>query len=133
MICVWLRRTANIKLNTITKCPSSLTETIWKTCTIWFDLKTWCNQIQNGGNNVYWLFGSHRKTRFSKFWSHDQIYNIIWVKLKIFVDDVMGRNYDVKIFILKYLYMANIIKNAIMFMEKTFEQSTKIKRIIIFT
>ena len=29
--------------------------------------------------------------------------------------------------------MANIIKNAIMFMEKTFEQSTKIKRIIIFT
>ena len=29
--------------------------------------------------------------------------------------------------------MANIIKNAIMFMEKTFEESTKIKRIIIFT
>ena len=35
-----MRCTDNMKLNTITENSNSLTETIWRTCAIWVDVKT---------------------------------------------------------------------------------------------
>ena len=44
----------------------------------------------------------------------------------------MNKDFDFVIVISKYLYLADIIKIAIMLIEKTFSKSKKIKRIIIF-
>ena len=40
----------------------------------------------------------------TKPWSHDHIYNIIWITWENFVGDVIVKNYDVITFISKYLY-----------------------------
>ena len=50
---------------------------------------------------------SHRTARVTKLWSHDHIYNIIWVTGSNYVDDVIGRNYDVITFNSKQLYFEN--------------------------
>ena len=61
-----------------------------------------------------WFFWSNRykieliltslvEMLLTKFWPHDQIYNIIWVTWYNFVGDVIVNNYDVIAFILKYL------------------------------
>ena len=47
---------------------------------------------------------SHRNARVTKLWSHDYICSIILVTWQNFVDDIMDRNYDITIFISKYLY-----------------------------
>ena len=46
------------------------------------------------------------------------------------VDDVVDRDYDVTIFISKYLYLADTIKIAIIFIEKTFGISNKVKSVL---
>ena len=47
---------------------------------------------------------SHTNARVTKLWSHEQIYNIIWFTWKNFLYEVIDINYDVIIFISKYLY-----------------------------
>ena len=45
-----------------------------------------------------------RNARITKLWSHEQIYNIIWIMWWNFVGDVIERNYDVITIISKYCY-----------------------------
>ena len=47
---------------------------------------------------------SHIKVRVTKLWSHDHIYNIIWVAWKDLVGDVIDINYDVITFIWEHFY-----------------------------
>ena len=57
--------------------------------------------------------------------------------IEIFVDDVMGRNYDVITFVSKYHFFrrpsvanfAEIIKIAVMFFKTTFKDPEKVKKI----
>ena len=65
-----------------------------KTC--FFQIKS----LQNWGYNNF----SHRNDRVTKLWSHNHIYNMIWVTWWNFVSDVIDINYDVINFISKYLY-----------------------------
>ena len=72
-----------------------------------------------------------------KLWSHDNIYNIIWVTWLNFIGDILDRNYDVKNFILKYLYFkktwsnhfADIMKIVIIFIRTIFKDLNNVKTI----
>ena len=59
-----------------------------------------------------WGYGnfSHRNTRVTKLWSHDHIYNIIWITREDFVVDVMDKSYDVITFISKLEIMYECMK-----------------------
>ena len=42
--------------------------------------------------------------RVTKLWSHEHIYNIIWITWQNFVDDFIGKNYDTITSLSKYHY-----------------------------
>ena len=84
---------------------------------------------------------SYKDARVTKLWSHDHIYNIIWVTWSNFVGGVMDSNYDVITFILEYFILkrlrltnfADIIKIATLFIKILIKNSNKIKRVINYT
>ena len=86
---------------------------------------------------VFWGYDnfSDRSARVTKFWSHDHIYNKICVTWWIFVDEVIDINYDVIVFISKYLrrpkvvIFADISKIVTMFIKELFKDSKNIKSI----
>ena len=51
---------------------------------------------------------SHINARVTALWSHDHIYNIIWVTWQNLVGNVINRNEDITAFISKYLYFKKV-------------------------
>ena len=49
-----------------------------------------------------------RTARITKLWSHEKIYNTIWITWLNFAVDVSKRNYDIITFISKYRYFEKV-------------------------
>ena len=73
----------------------------------------------------------HVSARAIKLWSHDHIYNMIWVTWQNFVYDVMDRTFNVLILSIRQpgvFNFADTIEITIMLIKTTFNESTRIRK-----
>ena len=77
---------------------------------------------------------SQRNAKVTKLWSHDHIYNAVWVTWQNFVVNVFDKSYGAIIFLLsrpRVAIFAYTVKIVTMFVKKIFIDSKKFKKLEI--